>query len=72
MASAKRNKPDIAIVDYRLREGDSGLDAIEALQQVHPGLPAILVSGETSPERLKGADSFGVPVLTKPVAPQFY
>jgi signal transduction histidine kinase len=60
-------KPDLALVDFRLREQDSGLATIDSLRKLHPGLPAIIVSGDTAPDRLQQARDAGIPVLSKPV-----
>ena len=34
-----------------------------------PGLPAIIITGDTAPERLAELDGAGIQVLHKPVAP---
>jgi CheY-like chemotaxis protein len=60
--------PDIALVDLRLRGEESGIGAVEQLRRARPGLPAILVSGDTAPDRLKDAHAAGIPMLHKPVA----
>lgn len=62
--------PDALICDYRLREGLKGTDAIAALRR-HWGrpIPAILVTGDTGPDRLREALESGVLVLHKPASP---
>jgi CheY-like chemotaxis protein len=45
VASAERVKPDVALVDITLRDGDTGLCAARALRQLHQ-VPSILISAE--------------------------
>jgi signal transduction histidine kinase/CheY-like chemotaxis protein len=58
----------LLLCDYRLSNGDNGLDVGLRLQRRF-GLeaPLILVTGETAPERLQRVRDSGVPVLFKPV-----
>jgi len=67
VSAAAAEEPDIALVDSRLRGDDSGFAAIEQLRQIYPGLPAIIISGDTAPERLLAFDRAKIPVLVKPV-----
>jgi len=60
--------PDILLVDLRLRGEENGFAAIEALRSRRPALPAILVSGDTAPDRLKDAHNAGIAMLRKPVS----
>ena len=46
---------------------DSGLITIDRLRHIYPGLPAIIISGDTAPDRLAEARSAGIQVLSKPV-----
>ena len=62
-------QPDIALVDLRLRGEENGIRAIERLRAT-AWMPAILVSGDTAPHRIKEAHDAGIPLLHKPVAPQ--
>jgi signal transduction histidine kinase len=55
------------ICDYRLAEGADGLDAAMRLRaQADSALPVLLITGETSPQRLQRVRESGVPVLFKP------
>lgn len=59
------------ICDYRLAGGADGLEAAQRLRaQFNPQLPILLVTGETSPQRLQSVQDSGVPVLFKPVVAQ--
>jgi signal transduction histidine kinase len=68
-ALAMLDEPDIVLADFRLRQGESGLDAIRRLRESRPDLPAIIVTGDTAPERLAEFDAAGIEVLHKPVVP---
>lgn len=62
--------PDIVICDYRLREQRTGVEAIVELRALlGSALPALLITGDTAPQRLREAQASGVPLLHKPVAP---
>ena len=60
--------PDLIISDYRLANGESGIDAIEGLRSaLGATIPAFLISGDTAPERLREAAASGYHLLHKPV-----
>jgi CheY-like chemotaxis protein len=62
--------PELVIADYRLQNGDTGGQAI-ARVEVHlrpvTKLPAIILTGDTAPERLQQAQALGHGLLHKPV-----
>ena len=68
-AIALFEEPDIVLADFRLRDDATGLQAIHRLRQARPDLPAIIVTGDTAPERLAELEGTGLEVLYKPVAP---
>jgi signal transduction histidine kinase/CheY-like chemotaxis protein len=59
-------KPDVLVVDYRLRN-ETGLDVIALLRQRLPGLPAVIITGDTAPDRLRELTLQANAVLHKPV-----
>ena len=62
--------PELIVCDYRLRAGDTGIEAIRRIRMaVERPVPAILVTGDTTPEALRAANENGLPVLHKPVSP---
>ncbi|MEX6508364.1 NahK/ErcS family hybrid sensor histidine kinase/response regulator [Jiella sp. M17.18] len=62
--------PDVALVDYHLDGGTSGLDAVTALRaRLGRDLPAILVTADRSPAVREAAAALGVQVLAKPLKP---
>jgi len=63
-------QPDVIIADFRLRDNESGLDIIEAIRdEYNTDIPAILITGDTAPERLRQAAKASVELLHKPVEP---
>jgi signal transduction histidine kinase len=67
---ARVRPPELIISDYRLREKHTGTEAIAALRMLLGDmLPALLITGDTAPERLREARASGVPLLHKPVSP---
>ncbi len=68
----ERQQPfDALLCDFRLAEGADGLEAALRLRErFAPGLPLLLITGETAPERLQRVRDSGVPVLFKPVEPE--
>ncbi len=62
-------RPDLIISDFRLRYDETGLQAIEALRlEYNATIPAILITGDTAPERLLEARDSGLMILHKPVS----
>ena len=64
--------PDLVIADLRLREGKSGIDAIRAIRRRYLGKhapSALLITGESCPQRLREAARLKLPMLCKPVSP---
>ena len=68
VALAHDDKPDILIADLRLAHDDDGIKAIHAVREIHPGLPALLITGDTAPDRLNLAKETGITLLHKPVS----
>lgn len=62
--------PDLIIADYRLGDGFTGTTVVEKLRtELDPEIPAILVTGSTTPERIEEAKMHGFHLLLKPVLP---
>jgi CheY-like chemotaxis protein len=69
-ALARAHRPGLVISDYRLRELRTGAEALAALRaEFGANLPALLITGDTAPQRLREARATGVPLLHKPVLP---
>ncbi|UTA47214.1 response regulator [Simiduia sp. 21SJ11W-1] len=64
----QNQNPDLLLSDVRLRGTDNGIDVVAALRQRFPGLPALLVSGETAPEVLSKLERTYLNLIHKPVS----
>ncbi|MBU1425670.1 MAG: response regulator [Gammaproteobacteria bacterium] len=70
LALVQLNVPDVIVSDYRLREQRTGVEAIAALRKlIGRDIPALLITGDTAPTRLREAQASGIPLLHKPVSP---
>jgi signal transduction histidine kinase len=63
-------QPDVVLADYRLDHDDNGIAVIAQLRAGRPELLALLVSGDTGPDRLREAHDSGLRLLHKPVSPE--
>ena len=64
-----QQRPDGMVVDYRLTEGENGIQVIGHLNSCVDGdIPALLLTGDTAPGILKKIEQSGTPVLHKPVS----
>jgi signal transduction histidine kinase len=62
--------PDLIIADYNLPDGKSGVELITDLRSaIGAEIAAFLISGDTSPDRLREVRASGLQLLHKPVAP---
>lgn len=59
---------DLIIADYRLRGSSTGAEAVSAVRH-HLGreVPAVLLTGDTEPDRIAEATASGLRVLHKPI-----
>jgi CheY-like chemotaxis protein/anti-sigma regulatory factor (Ser/Thr protein kinase) len=63
--------PSVILCDYRLRDNEYGLEAIEKLRaEFCEDIPALLVTGDTAPDRIVEIKSSGIAVLHKPLRPE--
>lgn len=61
--------PDLIISDYRLREGENGINTIEQLRsEFNNDIPAILITGDTAPDRIREATAGDCYLIHKPVS----
>ena len=69
MQSLQRMTPELIITDFRLRHEETGKQVLQALRSTL-GLmvPAIIMTGDTSPQRLRDAQSTSALLLHKPVS----
>lgn len=63
--------PDVLVSDYRLRHGTTGDVAIKAvMDQLGRDIPSVIITGDTSPKRVKELTGSGHKLMHKPVEPQ--
>lgn len=66
--SGLASPPDLIIADYQLSDSQTGTEAIEEIRRVSGRtLPAIVLTGDTGPERLGVARRKGCILLHKPI-----
>lgn len=62
---------DLMLADYRLRDGETGHEAVTAVHlALDRAVPALLITGDTRPDRIRETRATGIPLLHKPVAPE--
>ena len=54
------------VADFRLRD-ETGLEVIARLRARYPGLPVVIVAGDTAAQRLTEFEGVAVTVLHKPI-----
>ncbi len=59
---------DVIVADFRLAQNENGIDTVHRLRARLGSVPAMIVSGDTAPERLRAAQASGLPFLHKPVS----
>ncbi|MFN0316175.1 MAG: hybrid sensor histidine kinase/response regulator [Burkholderiales bacterium] len=65
---ASTRVPDVVMCDYRLRGDEDGIRVVEALRaEFNEDIPAMLVTGDTGPERIREIEASGLLVLHKPI-----
>ena len=66
MQSLQRMTPELIITDFRLRHEETGKQALRSTLGLM--VPAIIMTGDTSPQRLRDAQSTSALLLHKPVS----
>jgi signal transduction histidine kinase/ActR/RegA family two-component response regulator len=61
-------RPDVVLADMRLRNGETGIEAISSIVAALGPTPSVLISGDTAPDRLQEATRAGIKLLHKPVS----
>jgi signal transduction histidine kinase/CheY-like chemotaxis protein len=64
---AQTESLELAIVDMRLRNHENGIDALHAIRTLCPSIPALMITGDTAPDRLKEAAQVNAKLLHKPI-----
>ena len=64
-------QPDAIIADLRLRDNETGVDVINRINGLFSSTnPALIMTGEISPNALRAINAANFPVLHKPCDPQ--
>lgn len=67
---AQALQPEVILSDYRLQNGENGVDAIhQVFEKMGNKVPALIITGDTAPERLREAKDSGYTLLHKPLQP---
>lgn len=62
--------PDLILCDYRLRNGRTGVEAVQLLRDAFGAdIPAALITGDTAAETIQAIQASRLPVLHKPLKP---
>ena len=68
---ARARRPGLILCDMRLRNGEKGTEAVRAIRAaVGENVPALLITGDTHPDRVAEAAGEELAVLHKPVWPE--
>jgi signal transduction histidine kinase/CheY-like chemotaxis protein len=60
--------PRLIICDYRLRDNETGTAVVDRLRsEFNDDIPAMLITGDTAPDRIREAEASGLLLLHKPV-----
>jgi PleD family two-component response regulator len=61
-------RPDVVLSDYRLTAGETGLDVIDSVRELHGSvIPALVMTGETAPSFIRDMADRGLVVQHKPL-----
>ncbi len=69
LLDATEDLPDLLLSDFRLADGETGVDAIRQIHDQWGRIPAALITGDTAPERLLDATASDFELLHKPLNP---
>jgi two-component system, sensor histidine kinase len=58
---------EVLVVDFRLRDGSSGLEVLARLRERGCAAPCVMITGDTEPGRITAARAVGIRVMYKPV-----
>ncbi|HEX4855484.1 MAG TPA: hybrid sensor histidine kinase/response regulator [Limnobacter sp.] len=65
--AALGTRPDAIVADYRLRNKRNGMDAVQTLQKRLGKIPAVILTGDTTPVRIQEVQKSGCAILHKPL-----
>jgi len=65
LAATRVRRPDLVVTDYHLGDDETGIEVVEALRAACGGVPALIVTGDRSPEVRAAARSADMPLIDK-------
>ncbi len=70
-AAGLQHPPDLIVSDYRLRGEENGIRLVARLrEEFNAEIPALIVTGDTGPERLREALASGLHILSNHSTPR--
>ncbi|WP_343586085.1 ATP-binding protein [Herbaspirillum sp.] len=70
VAALEGGVPELVLTDFRLAADVTGIDVVRAVSAaMGAAVPAIIVTGDTSPQGINALNASGFPVLHKPLDP---
>ncbi len=70
-AAGQAPRIDLILVDYRLADDMTGADMVRAVNaRLGRTVPAVIITGDTSPDRIREASASGFKLLHKPLEPR--
>lgn len=70
MTSHRESEIDLIVADVRLKNNENGIVTARAVSQACGGVPVLLVSGDTTADKLLAAEAAGFRLCHKPVRPE--
>jgi len=70
LAALGETGADLIIADQRLRGRETGVELVRRARGLVPGLPALLITGDTAAGLRRDAEALGLALLHKPVSDQ--
>jgi two-component system, sensor histidine kinase len=67
MAAFSGAKPDVIVADYRLADGETGLNVLHAFKSKYSDIRGMVLTGDTGPEPLREVLTSGYRILHKPI-----
>lgn len=68
--SSTHNRLSMIVADYRLRDGVTGAQVVQRIRKMMKAvIPAVIITGDTAPERMREAMTHDLEILYKPVQP---
>jgi len=67
LSIVRRQRPDLVLADLRLRDHQSGIDAVTEIRAECGLVPALLVTGDIGADRLREVAASGLPRRSKPL-----